>query len=101
MPRKIGFSNDPIQIARANLLRKAREDNEFTQQELADRLDVSRDHINQVETFRTQTMNSVRCRTEEAWLRICHPGMSKATIKMAEDFMLLKLQGKSKKALKQ
>jgi len=69
-------STNPIHIQKAGLLKRSREEAGFTQQELANRLQVSRETVSAIENCHRAAMSALSEDLREQWWKVCESGAS-------------------------
>lgn len=74
-------SNNLQHQERAHVLRQLRLESSLTQQELADRLDISREKVVAVENYHLKSMKALELDTIKLWWELCRPKAKSATLK--------------------
>lgn len=69
-------STNPIHIQKAGLLKRLREEAGFTQQELANRLQVSRETVSAIENCHRAAISALSDDLREQWWKVCESGAS-------------------------
>ena len=81
-------SNSPKHLAKAKLLRQMRKDAGLTQQEIAERLFISRETVVAIENCHQNTIETIESDLQEKWWDICRPRATPTTYEAFRNFVL-------------
>ena len=85
-------STDTLHIERSDILRSLRLESNLTQQQLADKLRISREKVVAVENYHLKSMLALELDTIKGWWRLCKRGAEDKTQRKFASLMKRELQ---------